>query len=140
MTEQPHENWPLSHSYGTSYKRWMNAFQEGLWEHLEAVPTLEPQTRDAVMGYLLELACQCQNITNISLGRMALLALPRDWLVQHIKRYAEPLLELEDEWEYRRLLEVYQQLDDDLVHRLALRGLTSPDGDIQETAHEWLEE
>lgn len=140
MIGNPQEDWPLSHRYGTSYKRRMNAFQEGLWEHLEVVPRLAPETRDAVMGYLLELACQCQNIANITLGRMALLALPREWVVQNIERYAQPLLELEDEWEYRRLLEVYQRLDDTLVHRLALRGLTSPESEIQETAHEWLEE
>lgn len=54
-------------------------------------------------------------------------ARPREWEVQNIERYAQPLVELEDEWEYRRLLEVYQRLDDALVHRLALRGLTSPD-------------
>lgn len=140
MSEKPREMWPLSGPSGPRYKQQMNAFQEGLWQHLEAVPTLEPQTRDAVMRYLLELACQAQNINNIMLGRNALLSLPRDWLVQTIECYAEFLLELEDEWEYRRLLEVYEQLDDTLVHRLALRGLTSPDSEIQETAHELLEE
>jgi len=40
----------------------MNAFQEGLWQHLEAVPLLEPEIRDRVICYLLELACQAQNI------------------------------------------------------------------------------
>jgi hypothetical protein len=43
----------------------MNAFQAGLWEHLDAVPTLAPQIREAVLQYLLELACQAQNIANI---------------------------------------------------------------------------
>jgi hypothetical protein len=139
MTKKPHEDWPLSSSYGEWYKQKMNAFEEGLWHHLEAVPLLEPEIRDGVICYLLELACQAQHIANISLGRMALRALPRDWLLQNIERYAEPLLELEDEWEYRRLLEVYEHLDDDLVHRLAVRGLTSPQSGIREVGQEWLE-
>jgi hypothetical protein len=140
MAEDPNEVWPLAHSsYGKWYKEQMNAFQEALWEHLEAIPTLEPQVRGAVMHYLLELACQAQNITNISLGRQALLALPRDWLLHNIERSAEFLLEVEDEWEYRRLLEVYQHLDKDLVRRLALRGLNSTERGIQEAAQERLE-
>jgi len=140
MAESTNENGPLSHDvYGKSYKEQMNAFQEGLGENLEGVPTLEPQIRSAVMHYLLELACQAQNTRNILLGRQALQSVPREWLLNNIERCAQFLLELEDEWEYRRLLEVYEQLDAHLTHRLASRGLSSPKSDIQETAHEWLE-
>ena len=139
MTEKPSEGQPLLTIHGEDYKKQMNAFQEGLWEHLEAVPTLEAQTGEAVLRYLLGLACQAQHSANIVLGRRALWGLPRAWVLLHIERCAEPLLELGDEWEYRRLLEVYQQLDADLVHRLALRGLTSPESEIRETAQEWFE-
>jgi len=75
------------------------------------------------MCYLLELACQAQNIPSITLGCQALLAFPRDWLVQNIERSAAFLLEVGDEWKYRRLLGIYEQLDDDLVHRLVVHGL-----------------
>jgi hypothetical protein len=102
-------------------------------------PDLAPQTRDALLGYLLELACQCGNVANISLGRMALLALPQPWLLGAIERAAEPLLELEDGWEYQRLLEVYARLDPHLVRGLVARGLTSPNSEIRDTAQGWPE-
>ena len=122
--------------YDERYRQRMDAFQPGLWARPEAVPALEPTTRDAVLRYLLELACQAQNIRNITLGRTALLALPRAWLLRNIEHYAEPLLHLEDEWEYRRLAELYEQLDDDLIRRLVVRGLATPSEAIQEVARE----
>lgn len=134
MTETLHEDWPLNSPYGTAYKQHMDSFREGLWKHLETVPTLDPQTQEAVLQYLLSLSCQAQNIANISLGRKALLSLPRDWLLQTVEQAAQPLLELEDEWEYQRLLEVCQHLDQALSHRIAVRGLVSPNRDIREAA------
>lgn len=136
MTETTHDGWPLTGTYGTSYRRRMDTFRDGLWKRLDTVPTLDPQTRDAVLQYLLELACQSQNIANISLGRMALLTLPRHWVLGTIERTAEALLDLEDEWEYRRLLELYQLLDRTLVHHLVALGLTSPNRAVRETAQE----
>jgi len=41
-----------------------------------------------------------------TIGRYGILALPNDWVLQHIEALAEPLLQLEDAWENRRLLEV----------------------------------
>lgn len=122
--------------YEESYRRQMDTFQEGLWAHIDAVPSLEPATRGTAVRYLLELACQSQNVQNIMLGRKAILSLPRDWLLLNIERYAEPLLQLEDEWEYRRLAEIYEQLGRDLARHLALRGLASQDGGIREAAQD----
>ncbi len=123
--------------YEQRYRQQMDAFQPGLSLRLHLVPMLEPDVRDAVMRYLLELACQAQNTGNIMLGRAALLGLPRGWLLEHIETYAEPLLELEDEWEYRRLGELYEELDDELVRRLVRRGLVSSGEDIREAAQDF---
>jgi hypothetical protein len=117
----------------------MDTYQKDLWKHLERVSQLEPESGDAVLSYLLELACQSQHTGNIERGRKALLRLPRDWVLQHIERVAEPLLQLNDEWEYRRLLEVYEHLDKELVQKLVYRGLTSQNPEIRETAADYRE-
>jgi hypothetical protein len=126
-------------SNNVAYQQRMETFATGPAENIGAVPTLEPATCDAVMRYLLELACQAQNTGNIQLGRAALLGLPRAWLLAQIERHAEPLLHLQDEWEYRRLGELYAQLDNALLGRLAARGLSSPDSNIRQSAHEFEE-
>ena len=130
--------WPFSGPHGESYRRRMDQFQQDLWCHLDWVPNLDARTADTLLEYLLGLACQAQNIANIELGRAVIHRLPRDWVLRNIERCATSALELDDEWEFRRLLEVCQGLDRDLVRRVASRGLASAEAYVREMAHEWL--
>jgi hypothetical protein len=129
VTETP----PL-HPYDVAYRRRMEAFAPGLWADLGRVPALPPETGRAVLAYLLELACQAQHIRNIELGRAALAGLPRRWLLARIEAAAAPLLRLQDEWEYRRLLELYERLDPGLWRRLVAWGRRSPVAAIRAAA------
>lgn len=130
--------WPFSGPCGESYRQRMDQFQQDLWRHLDWVPNLDSRTADALLEYLLGLACQAQNIANIELGRAVIRRLPRDWVLRNIERCSTSGLELDDEWEFRRLLEVCQGLDGDLVRRVAVRGLASADAYVREVAQEWL--
>jgi hypothetical protein len=114
--------WPFSGIHGESYRRRMNQFQEDLWRHLNRIPNLDPRVANAVLQYLLGLACQAQHIANIELGRVVLRRLPRDWVLRNIERCSTSALDLDDEWEFRRLLEVCEVLDGGLVHRVATAG------------------
>ncbi len=118
-------------AYEAAFRRQLDAYHEKLWTCIDVVPTLNPSTGDAVLSYLLELACQSQNMRNIELGRTALL--------DRIEAVAEPLLELGDEWEYRRLGEVYLELDQELVRGLIARGRDSQDEGIKEAAEDFLQ-
>lgn len=126
-------------SYEQLYRRRMDSFQTGLWQHLDTVPLLAESLAMEILGYLLELACQATHIENIMLGRTALLAIPRHWLLTHVEAAAEPLLLLNDDWGYRRLLEVYHSLDAGLTAKLVSRGLVSDNLDIREAAQDFLE-
>lgn len=117
----------------------INSYEENLWENLDRVPSLAPEVGEAILRTFLEQACLCQNIGNISTGRYGIKALPEEWVLAHIDTLAEPLLqEATDDWEYRRLLEVYWGLDRSLVQKLASRGIDSPNADIREAAQECL--
>ena len=128
----------LEHPLLEQFKEQMDAIEPGLWRHLERTPSLAPEQAEAVVDVLLTLACQCQNMLNLELGNAGLLALPRPWLLARIEADAAPLLELDDGWEYRRLLEVYERLDPALARRLAERGATSSNDEIREAADDWL--
>src|SRR5262245_49081148 len=112
----------MLHHYELTFRRGLDRYHPELWQHLDVVAHLAPDVGAQVLAYLLEYACQAQSELNIMLGRKALLAIPRDWLLKHITAAAEPLLELEDEWEYRRLLELYWELDRELTQSLAERA------------------
>jgi len=77
-----------------------------------------------------------QSIRAITRGRTEILSLPRSQVLEHIESVAAATLPFE-EWEYRRLLELYEQLDAGLVQRLVSRGLASTDADIREAAEDF---
>lgn len=82
-------------------------------------------------------ACQAQNTAVITQGRREILALPRDAVLQSIERVAADSLPLDDEWEFRRLLEIYEQLDRGLLHRLVETGLVSSNSEIKEASEDY---
>jgi ATP-dependent RNA circularization protein (DNA/RNA ligase family) len=126
--------------YEAEFKRRMERFQSGFGEGPEGILCLDPARANGAISYLLEVSCRAQNARNIELGRRALLSLPRDWLLGRIERIAQSTLDLEDEWEYRRLLELYRALEESLAQRLAARGLGSLNAEVREAAEDFLEE
>lgn len=117
--------------------QWLNGYEENLWFNLERVPQLESEAGKAILSGFLEQACQCQHIGNIEIGQYGILTIPKEWVLQHIEHLAEPLLQAEDEWEYRRLFEVYYILDKSLARKLALRATNNPNPDIKEAGQDF---
>jgi len=86
----------------------------------------------------LQLACQAQHMSNIISGRNQIVALPRSWVLENIEKTAIETLDLGDDWEYRRLLEIADLLrDSGLVSRLVTFGQQSVNPDVREVAEEW---
>lgn len=129
-----------SHPYIERYKQGLDDIHKNLWAHLESVPQLSYQEQRSVLSYFLQLACQSQNALNIDLGRASIIALPNDWLLENIEEVSEPFLQTNDEWEYRRLLEVYWKLDRGLAQNLVIQGLKSTNSEIKDVAREYLDE
>lgn len=59
----------------------------------------------------IQLACQPQNGQRIVAGRQQVLAMPRAWVLQTIERVAAECLDLTDDWQYRRLMELAGDID-----------------------------
>lgn len=72
--------------------------------------------------------------------RKLLMSLPREFVLREIEEVAEPLLREGDYDVYRRLLELYSELDAGLVRRLATRAAQNPDEDIREAGLDFLGE
>jgi hypothetical protein len=82
-------------------------------------------------------ACQAQHIRNILAGRQQVLALPRAWVLECIERVAAEVLDLNDDWDYLRLLELAELLDAALVQRIVTLGLTSSNPEVREWAEDF---
>lgn len=70
--------------------------------------------------------------------RKTILAMPRDWVLKNIEGVAEKFLENGTYDEYRRFLELYIELDQNMAYRLAQRARQSRDSDIKEAGEDFL--
>ena len=129
---------PQVSSYADSHRETMDTFNAGLYRQPELIVTLPDDTATAVLAYLLGLACEAQNDANISYGRRAVVAMPRDWVVPRIHSVAERDLNLADGWECRRLLELYSEIDHALVHQFASVCSGSADPEIADAGRDFL--
>jgi hypothetical protein len=54
-----------------------------------------------------------------------------------IESVATECLDLNDEWEFRRLLELYEMLDEQLLRRLVEHGSHSKNPEVREAAEDY---
>jgi hypothetical protein len=83
------------------------------------------------------LACQASYVPRILRGRAGVLSAPRTWILAHVEQIAEDAIDWDDEWDYRRLLELYALLDPRLLPRAIEKGLTSHNPEVAEAAEEF---
>jgi hypothetical protein len=127
----------LAHPYDRRLREDLDAIAPGLSDDLGFAAGLPEAQAERLVGLIIELACQCQNTRNITLGREAAAEVPRLWLLGRIEGVAERMLDLDDEWEYRRFLEVAELLDPGLLSRIISRGLTSGNAEVVEAAEDF---
>jgi hypothetical protein len=87
----------------------------------------------------LELSCQCSYSPNIEKGRNNILKLPRQYVLKNIEQIACKVLNIDDEWEFRRFLELLLLLGDvPLIKKNIEIGLKSRNTEIVETSNDFL--
>lgn len=75
---------------------------------------------------------------SIQLVRARIMSLPRTWLLANIEADAEPLLTSGEDEPFRRLLELYAEIDRELMLRLARRAQAHPNPHVKEAATDFL--
>ena len=129
----------LGDPYDISFQYLLNSYHPDLLFHPKLIEQIEFAKGREILFKFIELACQCQNIRNIELGRAGIWMLPKQWVLDSIEEVAEAMLQQDDdEWEYLRLIEVYWHIDKSLVQRLAIRCLNHYNVEIQELGQECL--
>lgn len=104
---------------------YLDEIQPEIWKNLAIVPSLPGAVARDVLVYFVKLACTPQNTRPIMIGREAIVEMPKGWVLQHIEGIASDHINLEDDWEFRRLCELYALLDRNLLNRLVAAGLKS---------------
>lgn len=98
------------------------------------IPYLDEAGQKSLFPDLLALASYAHGFTEEAA------ALPRPWVLENIKRYAEPLIQQGSYEEYRMMLRIYDELGaPDLARDLAARAAGNADPDIWEAGEDFLE-
>lgn len=126
MTISQYHNWFLS---------WLESYS--LSSDLKEFDRLTDEIQIEVFEFLLSMACQAQNDEAIKLGKQSIVKISRSWVLDNIEDISTKILDLNDESEYRRSLELALVLNTSWLKKLVNLGLTNKDKDIQDTANEF---
>jgi hypothetical protein len=102
---------------------------------LRLMEYLTTEERQLLFDDLVDLASVSHS--DIELCRQAILTFPKSWLIENIEKSTETLLENGTDEEYRRLLELYIEIDLELAGRLAKRALQHENPDICEVGEDF---
>ena len=117
----------------------INAIVPDGYAHLEQIDQWNTDKALLVLKAILSRGCQAQNSLNITLSREAYQRLPVAWLSQHLSPIVDSTLDLRDEWEYRRLVEMLFVANSPETQKYIDIGHASDDPDIREAAEDFQE-
>ncbi len=102
---------------------------------LKVIIYLTKEESQTLFNELIKLASVGHS--DIELVRHTILSFDKIWLLENIETQAESILGNGPDEEYRRLLELYIQLDNKLTQRLVAKALQHPDIYIQEVGEDF---
>ena len=102
---------------------------------LRLIEYLKTEERQLLFDDLVDLASVSHS--DIQLCRQAILGLPKSWLIENIETSTAQILKNGTDEEYRRLLELYIEIDLGLAERLAKQALEHEDPDVCEVGEDF---
>ena len=109
----------------------------GAFDQLEKLASLPIDIRSRIVDELVQRACTCQHVGNIYVSHNALLRIPSDLRASMLQDAVTRTLDLDDEWEYRRLVELLLEIAPQFVERYLEIGRSSNVADVREAAEDF---
>ena len=110
-----------------------------IYFHPSEIMSLPDTLAYKVIGTLLSWACQPQNITPITIARDCLKQFPVEWVSPKIKQTVFHFIDITDDWDFRRLLELCDLISIDLLKWAITLGADSTNPDIIEAVDDFNE-
>jgi hypothetical protein len=117
----------------------MNAVEPNASQQLDRLEVLPDDRSRRVLSIILSFACKAQNDAAHRAGREAFAKIPLGWRACQLHQVVTDTLDLTDEWEYRRLLELLEQTAPDQLPPYIRIGLNSANEEIVDAANDFLE-
>lgn len=129
----------------------MNRYDKWLWEDLKKIDEdfsfdkmrwlhKDPYPHAiGVLRLLIQRACCCTDDALIMQGRKGILKIDRIWRLEHILPEAKECIDLTDDWDYQRLLELVDFSAFELLQEAILIGKDSDNEEIREASQDFKE-
>jgi hypothetical protein len=127
----------MNDPFAEALSRDLDVIHPGASAHLADIDALPEPVRSRVLDLLLGRACDSQHVGNITAAQEAIARIPKEWLSRNLKSAIVRVIDLADEWQYRRLIEVMATLKSELIGFYIDHGLMSNDASIQEAARDY---
>jgi hypothetical protein len=118
----------------------LNQIYPCAYQRLESIETFPLSAGKRSLAFLVAQACQCQHVGNITVAREAVKRVPSVWLSQHLPEVVRSSISLDDEWEYRRLLELLREVAPHLLVGYIEKGRESSNEEVREAAEDFIED
>lgn len=128
----------LMNPYEERVRQLLDHILPGAYDRLETIENLPSQTGLGLLEVLIEFACQSSNISSILIARDRIRQIPVKWLLTYAPDVIHKRVCFDDEWEYRRLLELARESLPQLLDGFIKRGLSSDNDEVQEAANDFL--
>ncbi|MDD6278833.1 MAG: hypothetical protein PUA81_03460 [Oscillospiraceae bacterium] len=103
------------------------------------IMALSEEIASEVVGELISWACQPTNVMPITIARNCLKQFPVEWVSPKIKQTVFRFVDITDDWDYRRLLELCELLSLDLLKWAIELNDKSTNPDIAEAVDDFNE-
>lgn len=100
---------------------------------------LPDKISSAIVMILLDFACNPTHISLITIARNCLKQFPVDWLTDKIMKLVFKTVNIYDDWDYRRFLELSNMISDELLEWAISISYHSDNSDIIEAATDFAE-
>jgi len=125
--------------YEQHIKKEIETIIPGIYDNLNDINDYPNDRAEKVLRVLLEYSCLSQNHANITISRSLICKINVEWLKSHYKEVAINTINFNDDWEYRRLLEVIDESMPDYLKWAINIGKGSNNEEIREISLEFEE-
>ena len=116
-----------------------NIANKEIYFRTSEIMALSEETASEVVGKLISWACQPTNIMPITIARNCLKQFPIEWVSLKIKQTVFRFININDDWDYRRLLELCELISLDLLKWAIELNEKSTNPDISEAVDDFNE-
>ncbi|WP_090671816.1 hypothetical protein [Paenibacillus tianmuensis] len=120
------------------FRNELNQILPNAYDRIDDIESFPESIGTEILAFFVGYACHPQNWPLIELARNKIKTIPSKWLLKHLPEVARTTICFEDDWEYRRLLELISEAAPILLNWGIEQGVNSTNEEVREAAEDFM--